>query len=217
MYLSPGPRKYISPCAALALSSLRARPAHRHLSVRGVTRLPSQNCIVLLTSFLFFIGDSSRPTLSQEIDIPLPIPVFTPPSAQLPPQPAPTPPGADVASQRTDSTQHAEDDPDYPMSSLTTYRASQPCLSDVASSQDTNITDAAGEDDPAAGTHVAPARKASGPDGSYLPICLYPLISIMLTTSPFLLPPPPHSQIQPITINMLPLFTQVRPCFIFII
>lgn len=166
-----GPLNLILSCAVRATSFFRARTAHPCSSLCAVTRLSSQNCTVPLISL--YIGNASSLPLSQEIVDPLPIPVPTPPPAQVPRPTPPTPPGADVATQRADTAQAAEDE-DFPMSSLMAHRASSPRLQDVASSQDIQGADAVGEVESSTGGNKRRARKQSGPDGTSSRICTYP-------------------------------------------
>ena len=193
-----------------------ARP-HTHIRpCAAVTRLQSHNCTVPLTSS--FIASSSRFTLSQEIDQPLSQPVPTPPSAQVPPRQQQTPPGADVATQRSVAALLTQD-PDVPMSSLTAYRASPPRLEDVASSQDILDPDADGDDDPSTASRVPPPRAGSALDGSSFPLLGFsPSLRSPPSRSHHLLSPhpsPPHSQTPWITTNSTPLFTLVRSLLLF--
>ena len=147
------------------------------INAPSVTKLHSSTLLTLI------IGDPSTPTLSQEIDIPLPNPVSTPPSAQIPPPPTQTPPGADIASQRQGNTQPAGDE-DVPMPSQMAERTSSPRMEDVVSSQDIQggAADADGKDEdegkdaPSSRRHNHPARKKSGPDGSsftHMPLSVF--------------------------------------------
>ena len=174
-----GPHIFICLCASRTSLCVCARAAHPYLSLRS--RAPifvcarqrdslilSHNCTVSLT-FSFIAGSSRFPSSSQEIDQPLSQPVPTPPSAQVPPRQQQTPPGADVATQRSVATPLTQD-PDVPMSSLTAYRASPPRLEDVASSQDILDPDADGDDDPSTASRVPPPRVGSALDGSSFPL-----------------------------------------------